>query len=360
VLLAVGTQSASSVTIVTMALATSGVIDLDYALMVVYGAGIGTGLGTFVVAFDQKGLGRQLVLYQLTLKAMGLALLLPLFWVEFYGGIPLVAAGLSSLPVAISFQVAFSYILYQLASDGVMHVFHHRVQHILEHRVPPTVAETLGHPHFIYAGAQKDAASALVLAEREQLRLLELLPEYLDSIREEVTLIEHDRTSLHEAGTQVAEACERFLEEVLSGSLSESTLDHAIILKNRNQLLMALQETLNDLVKEASRALDGDSENARALVQNLLETLHMLLLTLTDAASSDDPEDVRMLQALTVDRSELMHGIRRRLLASGAMEGGVREATFAATSLFERAVWLMRRYAILLSREDSTDGTADT
>jgi phosphate:Na+ symporter len=342
------TQSASSVTILTMALATSGLIGLEHALLVVYGAGIGSAVGIVLLAYNHRGLGRQLAFYQLTLKTLGLLLLLPLFWIEYYGGLPLVAAGLSSLPVGIGLQIAFSYILYQVASDIAMHPLHHRVQHLLERYAPPTVAETLGQPRFIYAGAQKDASSALVLVEREQLHLLELLPEYLDSIRAEATVGARDRNSLHRGGTQVAGFCERFLEEVLGGSLSGATLDHAIVLKSRTQILAGLQETLNEFVAEAERPGKSGSPEAQQLLENLAETLHMMLLTLVDAARSKDAEDIEMLRALTADRSDLMHAIRQRMLATAELTDRARDTVFAATSLFERAVWLLRRHAILL------------
>ena len=347
---AVIAHSASSITIVTMALAASGVIDLEYGLMVVYGAGFGTGISTLVLAASHKGLGRQLALYQFILKAMGLALLLPLFWIEFYGGIPLVAAVLAALPVGIGFQIAFSYVLYQIACDMVMHPFHHRVADYLERKAPPTAEETLGKPKYLYAGAQNDAGSALMLAEQEQLRLLRHLPEYLDGVRDEIPQPRHDRVSLQRGGTQVADATAQFLDEILSGALSGATLDHAIVLKSRNELIGSLQETLNDLVIEVERARTGkDSAEARALTHGLIETLHMMLLTLNDAARTEDADDIELLQSLTHDRSELMDSIRRRLLTGGELVGSTRDAVFGATSLFERGVWLLRRYSLLLA-----------
>jgi hypothetical protein len=55
------------------------------------------------------------------------------------------------------------------------------------------------------------------------------------------------------------------------------------------------------------------------------------------------------LKALTADRSDLLHDIRRRLLAGGNMESAVRETVFDALSLFERSLWLMRHFAMRLA-----------
>lgn len=133
--------------------------------MVVYGASFGTGISTLILAASHKGLGRQLALYQFILKALGLILLLPLFWIEFYGGIPLIASGLEALAIGISLQIALAYILYQVVCDLAMHPVHGPVARFLERTAPPTEEEALGKPHYIYAGAQNDAGSALVLVD---------------------------------------------------------------------------------------------------------------------------------------------------------------------------------------------------
>ena len=56
-----------------------------------------------------------------------------------------------------------------------------------------------------------------------------------------------------------------------------------------------------------------------------------------------------MLARLAADRSEMMASLRRRLSAPGALmpPDGI-DALFRITSLFERAVWLIRRCALLL------------
>lgn len=341
-------HSASTITIVAMALAATGVIDLEYGLMIVYGAGLGTGLGTLLLTLDQRGIGRQLALYQLILKTLGLVLLLPLFWLEFYANVPLVAAGLAALPISVSLQIAFSYILYQIACDVAMHPLHHRVQHFLEHIAPPTQAEVLGQPRFIHPGAAKYPAGGLALAQREQLSLLERLPGVLDAIRNEAPATQIKRRELEAANTQVAQITEAFINEMLSDSLSGATLEQALMLKNRHQLLIGLQETTSTLTQELERVAGTPGAQTGVLVQNLAETLHMLLLTLVDSVRDLDPQDIALLQDLTGDRSKLMDQIRRRLIDSEELDSRSREALFAATSTFERAVWLIRRFALSL------------
>lgn len=85
----------------------------------------------------------------------------------------------------------------------------------------------------------------------------------------------------------------------------------------------------------------------RQLLDQLVQSLHMMLQTLADAARSAEPEDLALLRALTHDRSELMDDIRRRRLGSD-LDAGLQQAVFTATSVFERCIWLARRYVLLL------------
>ena len=352
-------HTATSITIVIMALAASGAIDLHYALMVIYGAGLGTGLGTLFFALDHRGLGWQLAVYQFLLKLGGLVLLLPLFWLEFYAQVPLLAAGLELLPVGISWQIAFSYILYQIACDVVMHVAHHPVQHFLDRHTPPNKVEALGRPHFLRPGAERDPATAVLLTHREQNRLLDLLPGYLEGLRVEPNPAAADEVTLHRAGVQVAQACEAFIDGILTTNAGEESLDHALILKGRNQLITGLQETLHELHHTISKSGIHQASATDGVVNSLIEALHMMLLTLNDAARHEDPDDIALLRSLTFDRAELMDQIRRRMLNTEIGDPSTREAIFHSTSLFERAVWLLHRYDLLLQpRRDGHDPEA--
>lgn len=351
-------HSASSVTIVTMALASSGVTDLEHSMVVVYGAALGAAFSTRMLGAGHRGYARQLILYQFTLKALGLVLVLPLAILEFGFGVPLLAAGISQIPGGLALHVALVYLAYQVACDLVMHPLHHGVTHLIESRAPQTAAEELGQLRYLYPGAEQDAGTALVLVEQEQLRMVELLPNYLDDVRTEVVTPARDRTSLHQGCAQVTLACSRFLEGLLAASPGGESLERALVLQNRNQLLAGLQDSLSEFAAEAGRISGRGEGEPGILMDGLVESLHVLLLTLHDAVRSGDPDDLAVLQALTGDRSELMHSIRSRLLAAATMEAATREALLSAISLFERLVWLMRRYALLLPAGRGTQAPA--
>lgn len=78
----------------------------------------------------------------------------------------------------------------------------------------------------------------------------------------------------------------------------------------------------------------------------LVEASHALLMCLHDAMRDRDPLDLELLREMTGDRAELMEGVRRDLLRQrSGLDQEDRESLFTATNLFERLVWLVRRYA---------------
>jgi hypothetical protein len=69
----------------------------------------------------------------------------------------------------------------------------------------------------------------------------------------------------------------------------------------------------------------------------MIESLHLLLSELVDAR---DAEAQAWLIELAADRGEMMQQVRRRAVSVR------QEEMFALTAIFERAVWLTRRFVL--------------
>jgi phosphate:Na+ symporter len=137
-----------------------------------------------------------------------------------------------------------------------------------------------------------------------------------------------------------------FITELMDRQQDRMSLQRIINMQARNALISDLQDSLRELTETLQR-IDHSGEGV-PLATNLCEGLHALLGTLVDANDSGDEEDLALLQLLTADRTDLMDRMRHRLLREGsALPFPAQEALFGATSLFERTVWLMRRYTAL-------------
>lgn len=104
-------------------------------------------------------------------------------------------------------------------------------------------------------------------------------------------------------------------------------------LQARLGLAMALRETLGEFVATvgAAQALPG-------AVSAMIEALHLLMEELHEL---HDAQGALWIGEIAGDRGEMMQRLRRQF--AGAPD----ERLFALTGLFERAVWMARRLALL-------------
>lgn len=350
-------QSSTTVTIVAMAMTAAGLLDFDNGTMVVLGAGLGSGLSAWTMAGNLRGSARQLMLYQLVLKVSGVLAMLLLFAIEYRSGWPMLYAVLELagtwLGLSSAMRLAAVYLLLQIVSDIVMHFAGAPLVRLVERYAPSTQEEILGVPHYLDDHSLDQPETAMFLVNKEQQRLVAALPGYLDALREDAQQDGPDTRVRHAADGNVARQCDHYLKDIADRSHSRAVLERTIVLRDRNGLILSLQETLAELCAIAYH--DDRAEAVDALLGSLVEGLHVMLETLAHVTATADAQDLEMLRLLTHDRSELMDSIRRRLMSAGIdIPPETQQRLFSATSLFERCVWLMRRYVLLV------DAVADT
>jgi len=340
-------QSSSTITVVAMAMASSGLLIFDSGAMIVLGAGLGSALSAWTLAGRLTGSARQLILYQFSLKAPGVLIMVLLFLADWASGMHFIQTALQHAGLSPSAQLAAVYVLLQIASYLSTLLTHQHVKDLIERHAPPSDEETLGRPRYLYDEALAEPESALLLVDKEQQRLLSSLPDYLGSLREDVIKTGPAVEVRHPAESNILRLCDQFLTELADRNHNREVLKRTIVLRDRNELLGSLQESLVELITVANS--NPHAGEVRTLINNLVESLHMMLETLADVAKLPDADDLDMLRMLTHDRSELMDSIRRR------MQGGeivvapeVQQSVFSATALFERCTWLLRRYVLLL------------
>ncbi|MFW6341319.1 MAG: Na/Pi cotransporter family protein, partial [Wenzhouxiangella sp.] len=326
-------QSSATVSVIAVTMTTVGLLDLDQTIMIVFGASIGSGLAVFLMSANLRGTSRQLALVQVWLKVIGVLVVLPLFLVELWFDLPGLKA-LSTLPADdLATRIAWIYLLLQVASAASVSLLGGPLLALAARWSPEDPAESLGRPKYLYDQALDDAESALDLAEREQGRLVERLPGYLDSLREDAVQTSTVALDvLHPASKAVAGEIARFVADLMARPQSGDTLERVVNVHARNDLLVHLQEACHDLVETLAPPLEDQS--AQALRASLLESLHMLLSLLADSLDGD-ADDLALLQDTSQDRSGLMERIRGELIATDRGLSPVSQARlFASTSLF--------------------------
>ncbi|MGQ9365964.1 Na/Pi cotransporter family protein [Azospirillum sp. A39] len=342
-------QSSATVSVLAVTMAGAGLIGEAETIMVVLGANLGSGVTTFLMAGNLEGTPRQLGIFQALFKGLAVVLLTPLFLVEELYALPLLRHLIDESVGGLTMRVAWVFLLCQILPALLLLPLYGPVARLLARLSPPSRGEILARPRYLYDQALVDAESALELVEKEQARLTRHLPDYLDCVRDDPECAEPVAcAALYEATSAVARAIDAFQTELLDGSMGRDALERGMRLQARQEVLVSLNDSVHELVAGIDRAPDGAGPG-NPLTRSLVESLHALLATLADTVDDPDPGDVELLIALCSDRSELMERTRSNLVrVDTPPTQAVRQALFTQTALFERIVWLIRRYAVLL------------
>ncbi|MDX9766231.1 MAG: Na/Pi symporter [Ectothiorhodospiraceae bacterium] len=341
-------QSSATVSVIAVAMTSVGLFTMNQTIMVIYGASLGSAMSIWFLTANLQGTARQLAFYQVLIKGSGVVVMVGLFMLEIGLDIPLVKWLASQLADDASTQAAWIYLLFQVAASTLLSLMQGPAYHLLQRLSPPTQEEELARPHFLYEQALDDAETALDLVEKEQLRLLRYLPRYLDTEQNQHDDGKLERKALFDANRGVAREVERFITDLMDRHQDRLSLHRMINIQGRNALIVNLQDSLYELSSLLGR-MHGTAETGQ-LSHGLNEGLHAILLTLLDAVDNGDAEDWALLNRLTSDRTELMERIRHKLLREGqTLPYTTHEVLFGATSLFERIIWLLRRYILLVA-----------
>ena len=325
-------QSSSTVSILAITLSSAGLISFEQATATVYGASLGSGLAVFLLAGGIDGTARQPVIWQTIIRVSGSVIFLLLLWIERSFDIPLILWLAQQIPAEADTRLAFIFLLLQLATALLAAPFHKPLERMLERVAPASENETQSRPRYLYPQALDDAPSALQLVAAEQRLLTGRLPHILDPVRE-------DSDGSVSVSTVAMAALEveigRFTTELLARAMPPESLQEAVRLQARLGLITALRETLDDYVSTAQE-LAGSTPAAS--VGAMSEALHLLLEELRDIDKDTTGE---WLAELASDRGEMMQQLRRQAAGAG------QERFVVLTGLFERAVWLIRRLALM-------------
>jgi phosphate:Na+ symporter len=154
--LAVVAQSSAMVSIVAVTMVNVGILTLDQTIIIVMGASLGSGIATLLLSANLTGIGRQIAYVQVAVKALGVAVLLPLFLLETNGVLPGIKALAMALAADASTQVALVYLFLQLVSVALGSLFQRQLLDLAIRLSPPTAEEALSRPRYIYPEAASD------------------------------------------------------------------------------------------------------------------------------------------------------------------------------------------------------------
>ena len=329
-------QSSLAIVVLTIAFQKAGLFSLAESIMVVYGANIGSSFLSLALSWSLTGQSKQIAMYQTAYNFVGAIILIPAFYLEILGGVPLIKALTEWITTDDGGQIATVNLLFNALPGVALFVVLGPCAKLLERFWPETAIEQASKPKYIYDRATEDPDSALDLIELEQIRLIEFLSVAFDTQRKE-----ESRTKLPDY-QESFKALEGIVRETISDlsirrKLTPESYDRLNHLLNLQHCLEATSEAIGGLSKEF-QALRQSHSGAR-FVESAVEGLDAIVLSLLDFARERSEEDALLLAAITSEDGNGMKDVRSAYLAEeSGLDVAERIRLLAAANYCERLI----------------------
>lgn len=345
-------QSHLAIMLIVAAMAAKGIFGLDETLMLVFGTHAGSGVITYLTGIHFRGQPRQIVLGRILYNLAGVVLFLLLFT-----GDRLIADGrgvqwlASSLSVSAGVFVALAAVALNTVTPLLLTLLLRPFHALCIRLSPPLRDEALARPQFLRGEVEENAAATLILAEKEQLRLLRRLPAYCAALRSEAPPDgEPTPQAYHEAFALVGAAIDHAQGTLMSHEMPVKDTEWLLNQQKRQELLNALEDACFELWQTGSDV----GEQLRPMRDSIVEALDTLLLFAIDALAEGDEADLELLETMTGNHGPAMERLRRKYLAiSDDVPADQRSLVLQMTSIYERAAWAMQRLAHLIAEREA-------
>lgn len=362
-----------TVAVITVALASGGVLDIDQTFLIIVGSNLGTGIMAVAQGTGLTGTARQLNLYQLLLKLIGTAIILPLLTIEHFTDIPLISAFITNMTSDPALQVTALHGLFQITAAVAASALNAPLFNLIESWSPPSVVESLSKPLFINNGSDNQGVVTVMLAEQEQRRLVRRLPHFLDRARGITTPTPQDDATtisavnapphiLRKAGDDLGHELDAFLKRALHNTDTEEEQDALMGLWNCNQTLHNLHASLGMMGDHLLEL--GKMDVLRPIAHALSEETYMMISAVISELEGFKHTSVSTIKSVTMDRSEALRAVRHEIMARHpGLDSSKQQTIWAIMDHMEHIAWLLRRFSLNLAEGRLGDevrlGTAD-
>ena len=343
--LAIFTQSTSTVAVVAIGMSQSGLFGIDQTLLLVFGANIGSGISTALLAANLSGTGRQLAYFQCLFKLLGSLLLIALYYLENIYHWPLLKASIAKIYANLAGQIALAYFATQVAGVVGTLPIRNSIVAICRRLSPPTQHEKLSSPKYLYDQALEDPQTAITLAEFETKDIVARIPNLLPY--DGSLLTNESRSILLTSSLTILQAVRSFLAEMLDYQPDIEVVERNLKLQAQTELI----EQLLDTTHQIGVTLNGLPKTSGILQirSSVVEGFHFILLSLLDCVANEDKESIPLLEIMTDDRTEIMERLRDMLMneANGIDQSNY-QALLNVTIFLDRSIWLIRRLLLTI------------
>lgn len=340
-LLALLVQSNTAASLIIIALAAAGALDLRQATMVIYGTNLGTIGIRVVLAAGLHGSAAQLVRFEDLFCVLSGVVMIALFYAEQWLHIPLVEAFARASSSDLSFQLAVVFFLSNLLPALLLWPMRTVVAKSLSRLWPAGKDEEDAVPKFLHRQAHQDPATALDLVTREQARLLRHAGGHLQSIRR--TPASEDGAGIHPAFASLAQYIDEFIDDLAHDTGSIRLADRMRLAQEELALIGYLEDAASELAEPLSRVPPAI---AAGVVTPLTEVWGLAVR----AADNLSEEEIGKLRDATHGNAPVIETLKEQLIEPQS-QGASLPLTDAldVSGAVERLAWMLHRLSKILT-----------
>jgi phosphate:Na+ symporter len=341
-------QSTDGFLIIILTLTKLGIITIEQTMILIYATTIGDSLLNWVLSLSFKGTAKQIAMFQVLFNVIGVCIFLPLFFIEEYFNVPLIKYLFTSIDIRVEQQMIYLLIFFNVTVALLLTLFSDPAYKIIERLWPQTDEEDESSLKFINERALHDPSSAVILIEKEQMRLVNRLPKYTNWLHN-VWDNNQDNFSLettHQSFIKLSSEVDYFVSEMVNTNADKETSQRIISLVNKQNVILSLEDNIHQLILLISKT--SWTDDMSKLTHSIIEAFDTILLVSVDALESAAADDFQMLFEITKNKGDMMDGLRNRYLnAQEKLDANERQMLLFITEHFERNVWLVRKLATL-------------
>ena len=329
-------QTSSVTAAIAIILNTSGLISFNEALLVIFGADFGYGLGLYYHAMHLDNKNKRIALCSALVKFSGVIILYGIFLLQPASFIWRFSETTNSHSVALNIYLVVLAI--QATGALVISLMSQKTLKFLNWYYPDELSKTLYETKFIYPEAVAHPSTAIVLANQEVDRLVVGLIGNLNPLRTDDGNQEYiNQSDRHDAAISVSTKISSFIEQVALKNDTDAGIEKIFKLRAKNELVGLTQKSLNDFTLTLTPIIKSDI----SLTTSLVEGLHLILMLLNESIVDEDSHE--MLLELTSEKSQLMENIRKSLVSDNSKSVSEKQSLLIASGIFERVLWLVRQ-----------------
>lgn len=349
-------QSNSAVAVIGVVLGTAGVFTERQAMMVIFGSGFGTGTATWLVTSHLKGGARQITLFEALINGIASVCMMAIFiiaehtqhhglsrWVEEHSG---------TIEARLAWVFFFQQVFVVLAAYAVVKLN----PRVFEKWAPLPPDQDLSRVRYLEDRALEDPETAIDLAQREELRIVNMLPDMIDAAR-----LHRERPDaqepavLHAAAQSVNGEIASYIGEIVKLRMSELTTRRVLRLQQRHGSLTLLEEMLFEMT-ESIRQVKKPEVLVR-FCNSVVEGTDTVITMFAEVFESRNAEDLAFLLKITEDRGGALERLRNEYLDKAIeLDAQNRSILMSVMSQYERVIWIVSQLTLSLKMSEFTPG----